>query len=109
MVVLRIEHPVQDFDRWKETFDADPLDRAGSGVRRHVVYRPAGDSGRVAVDLSFDSAEAAEAMAGRITSVTTPDAGRHARYGEVFAAYRQLYPQLRGVFGALDRLAGAQQ
>ncbi len=54
-------------------------------------------------------AEAAEAMAGRITSVTTPDAGRHARYGEVFAAYRQLYPQLRGVFGALDRLAGAQQ
>lgn len=66
MVVLRIEHPVQDFDRWKATFDADPLDRAASGVRRHVVYRPAADSGRVAVDLSFDSAEAAEAMAARL-------------------------------------------
>jgi hypothetical protein len=35
MPILRIEHPVADFDAWKRTFDSDPLGREQAGVRRY--------------------------------------------------------------------------
>ena len=39
-VVVRVEHPVPDYELWKrEAFDRDPLGRASSGVRRHRVLR----------------------------------------------------------------------
>jgi hypothetical protein len=62
MPILRIEHPVPDFDAWKAAFDSDPLDRAGSGVRRHRVIRPVDDPKYAIVDLEFDRADQAEAM-----------------------------------------------
>jgi len=34
MHILRIEHPVPNFDAWKKAFDSDPLGREQSGVRR---------------------------------------------------------------------------
>jgi hypothetical protein len=60
--ILRIEHPVPDFDAWKEAFDSDPLDREQSGVRRYRVLRPADDPNYVLVDLEFDDSSDAEAM-----------------------------------------------
>jgi hypothetical protein len=79
MIVLRIEHPVPDFERWKEMFDSDPLDRAQSGVRRYMVSRPVGDPNHVLIDLEFDQLPEAEAMLGRLqelwsgTDVVTQD------------------------------------
>ena len=62
MPVLRIEHPVPDFDAWKKTFDSDPLDRKGSGVRRYRVMRPADDPNYAIVDLELDTMAEAEAL-----------------------------------------------
>lgn len=62
MYVLRIEHPVPDFDGWKKAFDSDPLDRERSGVRRYRVLRPVDDPGYVMIDLEFDTAFEAEAL-----------------------------------------------
>jgi hypothetical protein len=60
--ILRIEHPVPDFDAWKRAFDSDPLDREKAGVRRYRVFRSVDDSNYVMVDLDFDDVETAEAM-----------------------------------------------
>jgi hypothetical protein len=35
MHILRIEHPVPNYNAWKAAFDSDPIDREGSGVRRY--------------------------------------------------------------------------
>jgi ribosomal protein L35AE/L33A len=60
MTILRIEHPVRDFDIWKEAFDADPVGRERSGVRRYRVMRPVDDPAYVLIDLEFDSSREAE-------------------------------------------------
>ncbi|CAN5672047.1 hypothetical protein BH18ACT17_BH18ACT17_14660 [soil metagenome] len=60
--VLRIEHPVPDYDAWKAAFDADPVGRARSGVRDFRVLRPVDDERYVMVDLEFDTPAEAEAM-----------------------------------------------
>jgi hypothetical protein len=60
--VLRIEHPVPDYDAWKAAFDADPVGRARSGVRDFRVLRPVDDEHHVMVDLEFDTRDEAEAM-----------------------------------------------
>ncbi len=43
MHILRIEHPVPDYDAWKEAFDSDPIGREPSGVRRYRILRPNDD------------------------------------------------------------------
>lgn len=62
MYVLRVEHAVSDYDEWKKAFDADPIDRKGSGVRRYRILRAADDSDHVMIDLEFESAEQATQM-----------------------------------------------
>jgi ribosomal protein L35AE/L33A len=62
MTVLRIEHPVPDYERWKQVFDEDPVDREGSGVRRYRIFRPTDDPNYVMIDLEFDSESEAEAL-----------------------------------------------
>jgi hypothetical protein len=62
MPILRIEHPVPDFDEWKKAFDGDPVGREQSGVRRYRVLRGVDDPNYVMVDLEFDSSSQAEAM-----------------------------------------------
>ncbi len=62
MPVVQIEHPVRDFEAWKTAFDRDPVDRAGSGVRRYQVFRPIDDPNFIAVDLEFDTRAEAEAF-----------------------------------------------
>lgn len=61
MPILQIEHPVPDFDAWKQAFDSDPIGRERSGVRRYRVLRPIDDPQYVMVDLEFDSSREAEA------------------------------------------------
>jgi hypothetical protein len=40
MHILRIEHPVPNFDTWKTAFDSDPIGRKQSGMHRYRILRP---------------------------------------------------------------------
>ena len=62
MPTLQIEHAISDFDLWKPAFEADPVHREESGVRRYRVLRPLDDPRYVAIDLDFDSVDEAEAF-----------------------------------------------
>ena len=62
MYILRIEHPVADFNGWKKAFDSDPVGREKSGVRRYRVLRPIDDAKYVMIDLEFDTADQAQAL-----------------------------------------------
>jgi len=62
MVIVRIEHAVSDFDKWKQTFDNDPADRKGSGVRRYQVLRLRETPNHVMIDLEFDEPDRAKAF-----------------------------------------------
>ncbi len=62
MFILRIDHPVPDFDAWKQTFDDDPVGREQGGVRRYRIVRPIDDPKYIMVDLEFDSSSEAEAF-----------------------------------------------
>lgn len=65
--VVRLEHPVPDYETWKrEAFDRDPLGRERSGVRRHRVVRRGERPSLVAVELEFDDRAAAEAFAAEL-------------------------------------------
>lgn len=55
-----------DCDRWRAAFDADPLDRIGSGVRGYRVLRPVDDPRHVLIDLEFDTAAEATDMHERL-------------------------------------------
>jgi hypothetical protein len=60
MPVVRIEHSVPDFDKWKQAFDRDPADRKGSGVRRYQILRLQNEPNYVMIDLEFDDTAKAE-------------------------------------------------
>jgi ribosomal protein L35AE/L33A len=62
MVILRIEHPVPDYDGWKKAFDSDPVGREKSGVRRYQIVRPIDDPNYVMIDLEVDTPSQAEAL-----------------------------------------------
>jgi len=62
MATVRIEHAVSNFEQWKRTFDGDPADRQGSGVRRYQVLRSHDDPHFVTIDLEFDTVPRAEAF-----------------------------------------------
>src|SRR5262245_23936431 len=64
MHVVRIEHPVADYDAWKRAFDGDPIGRRQIGVRRYRIMRSTTDDGRayVMVDLELDTDEQAQAL-----------------------------------------------
>jgi len=76
MYVLRIEHPVPDFDGWKRAFDGDPLGRKKSGVRRYRVLRPVDDRKYAMVDLEFDALGDAESMLAALRKLWNEVAGR---------------------------------
>ncbi len=62
MTILRVEHPVADFDAWKRAFDSDPIGRERGGVRRYRVMRGFEDPSYVMIDLEFDRSSEAEAF-----------------------------------------------
>ena len=60
MIVLRIEHPVPNYEGWKKAFDNDPINRKKAGVKRYTISRPTDDPNYVMIDLEFDNPEQAE-------------------------------------------------
>ncbi len=54
MFTLRIEHPVPDYDSWKQAFDGDPIGRERSGVKRYRIMRPGDDPRYVMIALEFE-------------------------------------------------------
>lgn len=62
MYMLRIEHPVPNYEGWKQAFDSDPVDRKRSGVRRYQILRPLDNPNYVMIDLEFDTLREAEAL-----------------------------------------------
>ncbi|MEO7868304.1 MAG: hypothetical protein ABIU54_11755, partial [Candidatus Eisenbacteria bacterium] len=66
MPILRIQHSVPDFASWKRAFDADPMDRKGSGVRRYQLHRVNADPSLVMIDLEFDTLAQAEQMLAKL-------------------------------------------
>ena len=62
MTILRIEHKVRDYDRWKAAFDDDPMDRKGSGVRRYRIARATDNPDFVMIELELDTVTQAERM-----------------------------------------------
>ena len=60
--MLRIEHPVPNYDGWKQAFDSDPVGREKSGVRRYQILRPVDNPNYVLIELEFNTLEQAEAL-----------------------------------------------
>ena len=86
MHVLRIAHDVDDYERWKQAFESDPIGRKASGVLRYTIMRAADDPNHVKIDLEFaDSSqahkmhEALKDLWGRVDVMKNP----HARVVEV--------------------------
>ena len=76
MVILLIEHPVPNYDRWKKVFESDPLGRKVSGVQSHRISRPAGDEGIVMIELEFRELAEAESMLNRLRELWKSVEGR---------------------------------
>jgi hypothetical protein len=64
--ILRVEHPVGDFQRRRQAFDGDPEDRARSGVCSYRIMRGREDPNYVLIDLEFKAPEPAEAFLARL-------------------------------------------
>jgi hypothetical protein len=55
MSTLHIEHPITDFEVWRQAFHRFAPFRLQSGVRAQRVLRPIDDDHYVVVDLDFDT------------------------------------------------------
>ena len=62
MYILRIEHPISDYEGWKKAFDSDPAAREKSGVRHYRILRPVDDKKYIMIELEFDTTHQAEAL-----------------------------------------------
>ncbi len=71
MYILHIEHPVPDYDGWKQAFDSDPVGRERSGVRRYWITRPIDNKQYVMIDLEFDTVAQAEGLLAAMRQVWT--------------------------------------
>jgi len=84
-------------------------DVTGKTVRRSQTVEASslgvGNCAAVAAGWFAGMSEASEAMSGAIVSEIEPDLGRAARYGELLAIYRELYPRTRGICQRLSRFA----
>ncbi len=69
MYVLHIEHPVPNYERWKQAFDSDPAGRKQAGVRRYEILRRTDDPNYVLIDLEFETVQEAEALLASMRAV----------------------------------------
>ena len=60
MYILQIEHPVPNYDGWRNAFENDPIDRKGSGVQSYRISRKTEDKNYVIVELVFETLSEAE-------------------------------------------------
>src|ERR1700674_2954130 len=76
-VIVRIEHPVPDYDMWKNVFDTKgPELRARHGARGYEVLRPLDDPRYVMIDLDFDSRKDAEGFLAAMHQLWAGDGGQ---------------------------------
>ena len=61
MIVLAVNHDVEDYDRWKAVFDSVPPSTMGALF--HRINRSVDNSNNITVVAGFESAEAASAFA----------------------------------------------
>ena len=66
MPFVQIEHPVHNYDVWKEAFDSDPVGRQLSGVIQYRVLRPVDDPNYVIVELEFSTTDSAQLFLGKM-------------------------------------------
>lgn len=66
MTILQIEHSISSFEIWKETFDADPINRKECGVKHYLVFRPEDDPNYVILHLGFDTVSDARETLGKL-------------------------------------------
>jgi hypothetical protein len=64
MPTLHIEHPISDYDTWKDAFDRFAEARGKAGVTSHRIRQPENDPAFIVVDLEFDEAGQAHAYLG---------------------------------------------
>jgi hypothetical protein len=69
MIILHIEHTVNNFDAWKASFDTFEDFRQKSGVRNYRVTRPIDNPNFAMIDLEFDSLKEAEALLAGVQQV----------------------------------------
>ena len=69
MYMLRIEHPVPDYNGWKRAFDSDPVGREKAGVRRYQILRPVDNPNNVIIHLEFDTLNQAEAFLAALRNI----------------------------------------
>ncbi len=69
MPIVRIEHAVPDFEKWKRAFDSDPADRKGSGVHRYHILRAQDDPNFVMIDLEFHRLAEAQAFVDKMERI----------------------------------------
>jgi hypothetical protein len=62
MILLHIEHRVENFEQWKASFDTYAELRQRTGVRRYQISRAVDDPNFVMVDLEFDELSGAESL-----------------------------------------------
>jgi hypothetical protein len=62
MATLHIEHPITDFETWRQAFEGFAEGRRQAGVRAHRVQRPVDDDRYVVIDLDFDDVASAESF-----------------------------------------------
>jgi hypothetical protein len=53
MYIIRIEHEVTDYEKWKTYFYSDPLERVKSGVLNYRLLQPVDDKNLIFIDLDF--------------------------------------------------------
>lgn len=73
MTSIHIEHPVNDFGLWLETFQSFEDFRAEGGVKAVKIRHAVDDPNYVSVDLEFDDVEQARAFLSQLEAQIWPN------------------------------------
>ena len=57
MTTVLIKHPVEDYDKWKNAFDAFIDNRKAGGEKSYHIYRTINNQNNVVVIFEWDNAE----------------------------------------------------
>ena len=60
MIILRVEHKIENFEKWKELFDSDPINREQSGVQNYDIFKLVDNPNYVIIELEFEDQETAK-------------------------------------------------
>ncbi len=67
--VLRIEHPVDNFERGHQAFNGDPVGRERGGVRRCRIVHASDDEDYVLIDLESSPPKAAATLMSSLRAI----------------------------------------